>query len=469
MVTAADRGRRQAVVLIFIVYALLIFEGVLRKWLLPSLSQALFFVRDPFVIALYLTAYRHSLVRRPGIFLYLGVGLSLIVLLLGIVQMSTGSAAGESALLLAAYGWRNYFLYLPLPFVIAAVFQPDDQVRFAKLTFLLAVPMATLVVLQYFAPLESPINVGFAADVAQQFRGLSLGIESDHTRPMGTFTSDIGMREFANSALAMLLALWIVPRQSRAVATWQLALATAAVLTCLAFSGSRSAILQAAVVTAAAMVSGLLVRGVGAGRAVVLPAALAVAAVVLYPIVFPESYSTFMARIGNASIAEAESFRYGIFERASYGLFDFVNLVGAAPLVGYGLGLAGNASLVLGVQIHGFTGWAENDWGRHIVDLGPIVGVALIVFRVMLTGWVVTRAIAGARATRNPLPITLLGFFGFELLQGQITGHGTVNGYVWLFAGLCLAAATPRTRPVTALERNASAAPRAPRFANLLR
>src|SRR5438045_3209696 len=42
--------------LIWIYFFLLMFEGVLRKWLLPSLSDPLMLIRDPFLLAIYVLA-----------------------------------------------------------------------------------------------------------------------------------------------------------------------------------------------------------------------------------------------------------------------------------------------------------------------------------------------------------------------------------------------------------------------------
>src|SRR5262245_66481114 len=56
-----ERARRRVVGLVLLVYLLLIFEGSLRKWLLPQLSLYIFFIRDPFVLIAYLLAFRHGL------------------------------------------------------------------------------------------------------------------------------------------------------------------------------------------------------------------------------------------------------------------------------------------------------------------------------------------------------------------------------------------------------------------------
>jgi hypothetical protein len=467
MSAASEGGRRKLVALITLIYLLLIFEGALRKWALPSMSQALFFVRDPFVLLAYWMAFRHGFFPRNSPFLMAGVAISFCAFLLVAAQLLTAAGSVDGALLLAGYGFRNYFLYIPLAFVIGEVFRRPDLERIVKITLLLAVPVSALMFLQFISPLDSPVNVGFGSAESLQFRGLT--VDQVHTRPMGLFTSDLGQREFTASAVAMVLSLWLTPAARRFVKFWLLLPATGAVLACLAVSGSRGAVLASGIVLVAAVTCAFVIRGGGvSARAVIWPSVIAVVAVVLYPVLFPEQYTAFTSRWDAAAQVENRHFQFGIFGRALYGFVDFYYLIGDTPLLGYGLGLAGNARLVLGIEIPGFQGWAENDWARHIVDLGPFVGVVFILYRVGLVGWLGMRCLSGARRMRDPTALLLFAYVGVELLYGQISGHGTVNGYAWLFTGFCLAA-TASTRSGEATETASEPVLRQPRFANLMR
>jgi hypothetical protein len=467
MNAAKERGRRKLVAVITLIYLLLIFEGVLRKWLFPSISQALFFVRDPFVLVACWLAFRHGFVPKGSGFFTVGVAIGFCAFLLVAAQLLSAAGSVDGALLLAAYGWRNYFLYLPLAFVIGAAFQRPDLERIVKITLLLAVPISVLVFLQFISPLTSPINVGFGADESLQFRGLT--VDQFHTRPMGTFTSDVGQKEFTVSALAMALSLWLAPVARRYVKFWILLPATGAVLACLAVSGSRGAMLHSGILMIAAAGCAFVIRGGGvSARAVIWPSVIGVIAVALYPVLFPDGYSTFMARWNAAALVETQAFSLGVFGRALYGFVDFFYLLGDTPVLGYGLGLAGNASHTLGIAIQGFEGWAETDWARHIVDLGPVVGLVFIVYRIALVGWLGVRCLRGARRDGDPTAVLLFAFVSIELLYGQISGHGTINGYAWLFTGFCLAAASP-AHGATAAETARETVEPQPRFANLMR
>jgi hypothetical protein len=467
MSTARERGRRKLVALVMFIYLLLIFEGAVRKWMFPSLGQWLFFVRDPFVLMAYVLALRHGFVPKENGFMLAGIAFGLLALLLvGAQTVSQGGSAGGT--LLAVYGWRNYFFYIPLAFVIGEAFERPDIERVVRWTLILAVPTAVLMFLQFVAPLDSPINVGIGADKSLQFHGLD--VDSEHTRPMGFFTSDIGEKEFAVSALAMTFSLWLLPAARRFVRFWLLLPLTCAVLACLAVSGSRGAIVHSGILLIAAITCAFVLRGASSSaRAVIWPSVIAVLAVVLYPILFPDAAEAFVARWTRAAAVESHAFgSFGIFGRALYSFIDFFNLMGHTPLVGYGLGVAGNARLILGIEIEGLTGWAETDWARHIVDLGPVVGVVFIVYRIAFAGWLGLRCVGGARRTNDPMPLLLFAFVGVELLYGLMTGHGSVNGYVWLFTGFCLAAAKPSFASTAAEDVRAPLVSQ-PRFANLMR
>jgi len=122
-----------------------------------------------------------------------------------------------------------------------------------------------------------------------------------------------------------------------------------------------------------------------------------------------------------------------------YGFTDFIRLLGSTPLLGYGIGMGGNAGWMYIAKSGGSAAGlgAETDWARHMVDLGPILGMFFLVFRIGLVTAVARRVLL----SRNLLATLFFGYLVYELLIGQITGHGTINGYVWMFTGFTLAAA----------------------------
>ncbi|MST94502.1 MAG: hypothetical protein EXS33_04420 [Pedosphaera sp.] len=130
--------------LICLYFWLLIFEGALRKWALPSLSNVLLVVRDPVVLAIYALAVMKK--RFPSN-AYLTA-----ILVLAALSFTASLFVARANLIVNFYGLRCNFFHLPLIFVIRSVFILADVKRVGTWTLLLAVPMAALLVAQFQAP-----------------------------------------------------------------------------------------------------------------------------------------------------------------------------------------------------------------------------------------------------------------------------------------------------------------------------
>ena len=427
--------------LVFVIYLLAIFEGALRKWVAPQFSQYIYFIRDPFVIWAYFIALNHGLWPRRSTPFKIGLALGGIGALIAVLQIALSGFDGLQ-ILLAGYGWRNYFLYLPLAFLIGEQFTRRDVVRLCRLSLWIALPVAFLIALQFAAAPDAVINVGTATDSAGQFRGL--GLDADHTRPMGTFTSVTGQTMFVSSAFAFLLALIIMNGKLRPVRRLTILIGAVSILSAMALGGSRYILIHCGLSVLGAMLLGTFIKGASSkARALLIPLSFGLLAAALYPIIFPEGFSALMGRWNNAAAVETTQFgNSGVFGRALYGMIDFLDLVHLTPALGYGLGFGGNASTILGATIDGSTplALAESDWARHIIDLGPLFGCAFIACRIAFVVWLAKLVVLASRRHADPIPALLFTFISSELFYGQVTGHGTINVFVWLYTGLCLAA-----------------------------
>jgi hypothetical protein len=435
---AREMARRRVVTLVFVVYLLAIFEGAVRKYALPQFGQVIFFVRDPFVAWAYLVATRAGLWPRGGAMWNATLWAALLGLVLLLMQIAFGPAS-DLRLLLGAYGWRAYFFYTPLAFLIGTTFEREDLRRLARLTLLLAVPISVLVAVQFFSPPGAAVNVGTAEDKLLQFRDLA--IDTTHLRPAGPFSSNAGLQQFVITAFAFALALVITPAARRRIGLLTLLAGGAAVLSCVGLSGSRGTVLQTGLTLLFALPVALLSRAGGVrSRAAMIPIGLGIAAVTLYPIVFPEAFASFMTRW--TTVAHEESAGGGVFGRGLAGFTDFLRLTDVVPPLGIGLGFGGNAATLLGATVDGVQPgvYAETDYSRQMVDLGVVCGVAYILFRIAFVAWLFMRAADATRRASDPLPMLLFAYAGYVVLLGQITGNGSINVYAWMFTGLCLAA-----------------------------
>ena len=435
--TSKVASNRQAENLVLTIFWLLFLEGALRKWVAPEYSRILFFVRDPFVLLLYWRALRSDAFRNPSPFLQIGLMFAGVALLLSFVQSIT---FGDSRILaVVVYGWRQYFLYLPLPFAMASMVSRDFLPRFARHTFIAMVIMAPIVFLQFHSPPSAVINRGIADDEALQFQSFSF--TGGGVRPSGPFTSTVGVVHIIPSTFALLLGLWLTAPRLRKISMPMLVVSGAATATCLAVSGSRAAFMHLGIVVLSSLVLGLVTRQSSVRtKALVLPLALVGLGAVLYPIVFPDAFAAMLGRVVEANSVEMQGSPLGIFGRALYDAVDFVRFMQHSPLLGYGFGLGGNGRTYLGgaSAVLADVPYAESDWSRNIVDFGPIFGVLFILYRIIFTVTLGIQAIRATNSVPSPLPLLLFGYVGIGLFYGQLTGHGTVGGFIWIYLGLLL-------------------------------
>lgn len=419
-----ESSRQLIVKIIFVIYWLLIFEGVLRKWMFPSLNKFLFFIRDPFVLTVYYLAFRYKMWPKPTITFLFGMIIAGLFVLIGISQ---SFAYGVNPLI-SAIGWRGYFWYVPLVFLIGEHFRGKDLSKLCRETLLVTIPIAVLVYLQFKSPPGAYVNKTFDEDA------LAMTVSGEIVRTSGTFTFPAGQVMFIDSILAMILTMWLLPKAQRPLGPVMLLVTTAAVLVNLYVAGSRSAFFGAAFALLGALLSGFCMTNIRQRfRAFLLPGVLSFIGVFLYITVFATAYQAMSERQAIAS--ENEGSTIGRALRIFTSVFETMPHMTA---IGVGIGLGSNAGAVLGTGTRQFA-LAEHELPR-IIDEAGLAGIVYIVFRY----WLLIQFFGGAwlatRRTNNPLPLLLLSFEGVLLAVGQMTLQGTINGYGWLFAGFCMAA-----------------------------
>jgi hypothetical protein len=428
---AEERRRGRVVNLIFVVYWLLIFEGALRKWVLPEYQKEIYFIRDPVVLVVYWLSIRYHLFRHSTIVLTIMA----LIAWLCMMEVVFHAATGEGDLLLTGVGVRSYFFYIPLALVIAQTFNRADLERLVRQTLLVSIPIAIISIFQTLEPAGAVINAGISSDPENQVHALAVG--GGVVRTMGTFTSNGGQGLFVGSVLAMLIWVWTLPTDRRPFGGIPLLMVTGATVANVAVSGQRTIFVLTALVLCSAFLAAVLMHGMGPSWNVIKSCAiLATIGVFLGPRLFPNQLHALGMR--SAQVAESDEwYSYGIVNRALNDFVIFKDSIDSAPSTGYGIGETSNAGEILH---RSFSGWVENDWQRHIVELGPYLGMVVIFLRVVLVVWLCGSACIAARRHDDALGLLLFGFIGSVVLYSSMTGQSTVNGYGWIFAGFCMAA-----------------------------
>lgn len=163
---------------------LLIFEGALRKWVLPQISDILLLIRDP--LALYL------IVRASSQKIYYSNNFLLQIWIIAILATISTFTLGHQNVNVTLFGLRVFVLHLPLAFLMGHVFDKSDVIKVGKFFVYLSIPMTILLVAQFFSPQYAWVNRGVGGNLAGAGFDGALG----YLRPPGTFSFTNGVSAF---------------------------------------------------------------------------------------------------------------------------------------------------------------------------------------------------------------------------------------------------------------------------------
>lgn len=435
---------------------LLIFEGALRKWVLPGAQDLIYFAKDVF----FLGAYAGFLRQRPGLRyrapanppLYIAL---VIAALFGLFQVFNPQLPN---LLVGLLGFKAYFFYVPLIFVMPAVFPSDAELaRFLRRYVLIAIPVGLLAVSQFFSPTTSVIN-RYAWN-ANDIQYVATFGSSTYVRVTGTFSFITGYTSYllATSVLALtVLGVW----RWRLRGNLLLYLAFAMTLLGMLMSGSRGPVYLFVLLfplywwLAVAREKG---SGSTFGRLLV---GLSLVAIFLFW-VGGDAISAFYGRASGAS---------DVGNRMASPVTAPYFVLPQAGLLGFGIGATHQSAMVVTRGVPPYS-WlrglaVEAETGRIMIELGPL-GFALIHFiRIYLTIFAFRQVLA--LRTRFHRSVAIAGFlFLLAQLPGGAVFDVTAGVYYWFFAGLLMvairldrqAATVPAPKTAAPLPRDAAPVP----------
>jgi hypothetical protein len=434
--------------LIWLYMILLVIEGALRKWIVPQFSNPLLIVRDPVVLAIYFFALRARVFPR-GPFI---VSLALIAFLscaAGILVLEP-YLPWQPLALVTAYGFRSNFLHLPLIFVIGKVLDADDVRWVGRWTLLGMIPMAALMAAQFKASPESFINRTVGLGEGQQ---ITAG--SDKIRPPGTFSFVSGTIFYVTSSVAFLIS----GAMSRVdYKNWLLLASGFSVVVAVAVSGSRS-LVGSVVLVILSLVAILILRPQAMNRFGRNLLIIVVVGLVMSRLpIFKEGLGVLSERFTSSAEASEMTMTGGIVDRIFGGFTDGFKSFDKLPIGGYGLGIGTNAGARFLVGRAAFL-LAEGEWSRVLLESGPILGLAFLLWRSVLT--VRLGYLSLATLARGEILPTIIFSAGFgALVTGQF-GQPTSLGFAVVLNGLCLAATDKSrgSRPASATKKTGADKP----------
>jgi len=414
---------------IWVYFWLLIFEGVLRKWIVTPLSGPLLIIRDPVAVLIYIQAYRCGKFSLNTMWPFAIVTLTIVPL--AIVQI----IMGVNSISIALYGLRSYLLHLPLAVVMAETLTGEDLRKLGRWVLLLAVPMTALMVAQFYAPALSWLNAGAGEGTGQ------IGASVGHVRPAATFSYGAGTYCYLMLVAAFVLYGLTRPRIYPRWLLWPAAIVTIANIP---LSGGRTNAF-----TIATMLIFFLVAGIGSTARLaifvrVITFLLLVGLVASQLPFFSDAAGSFSKRWEDASSSEG-NVQEVLNGRILGSIESAFETAATAPWLGKGIGMGSNFASVLTTGRASFL-LAEGEWERVVLEFGPIFGLAFMGMRVLVAIYLVLQAMHSLR--RKDMLAWLLVPAVVPLLLMAIMEQPTFQGFMIFGIGLCLTAARV-TKPLT--------------------
>lgn len=401
-------------------FLLLIFEGALRKWFLPGLATPLLVIRDPIAIWLVLKCWQKGLLPSS---IYL-IGMVLI----GVISIFTAVFFGHGNLFVALFGARILLFHFPLIFVIGQIFTREDVIKIGKATLLITIPMTVLIAMQFYSPQSAWVNRGIGGDMAGAGYSGAMGF----FRPPATFSFTTGTSSYYGFAACFIFYFWF---DLKRVNKFILIAATLAMFAAVPLSISRTVLFQIGV-TGAFTVLAVFRKPKYFGKLLIA----VIGGIIIFTILsqtsfFNQATEAFTSRFTDASVTEG-GLKGTLGDRFLGGLVSALNESANHPYFGYGTGMGTNVGSMLLSGDRKFL-ISEGEWGRELGEMGPLMGLFVIFFRIGLAVKIVLASYH--KLTVNDfLPWLLLSFGILELAQGN-WAQPTYLGFSIMISGLMLA------------------------------
>ncbi len=408
--------------LFWLYFLLLIFEGSLRKWVVPQLSGPLLVVRDPVAIMIILEAYRTN--KWPPRWSSVMLLLSTLLLGLFIVQI----IAGGNPVLVGLYGLRSFLLPFPVIFIMGENLDEEDLRKLGACTLWLLLPMTLLVVAQYLAPGSSFLNRGAYEG------GSQIDYVGGHVRASGTFSFVTGVSQFGTLAGAFIFYGMVKEGLAK---TWMLWAGAFGLMLSIPMTGSRTLVYQlAAMIVCVGLGAILGVSQFGRALRVILPVAIMAFLVSLLP-VFSDAFLSMTQRFTGAAQVEGGSVGQSLFDRTARPAITAIEEAASANNwlgVGIGRGAVAVQAFLLGSN-EAVAG--EDEFSREMVEMGPVAGIAFLLFKLLLAVTVFGRAVGRARE-HQPLALLMVPL-ALANLMFAIPEQPTVQGFMVIGLAFCIA------------------------------
>jgi hypothetical protein len=411
---------------IWIYIILLIFEGALRKWFLPSLATPLLLVRDPIAIWLTFVGIQKGWIKS---------GYAITMMVIASISFILTLVIGHHNLFVALFGWRIYFFHFPMIFVMGKVLTRTDLLKIGQFILWVSIPMTILIFIQFHSPQTAWVNIGVGGEGTAGFSG-AMG----YMRPPGTFSFTAGYVAF--QALVGCYLLYYLLMNNTLPKEYQfskivLILLAGCYLLSIPTSISRTHFFQTGFFLVFLFIAAMRKSKLKSKFLKFVIIAI-IAGIILYLSgIGGTSVEAFTSRFEGAN--KAEGGVQGVLGNRYVGglLGSLINL--KIPVFGYGIGLGTNVGAkIMGGNMYQFGFNGEVEWSRIIGECGMLLGLIIIGIRLFFSLETWRKAYNLLVKKYDLLPWMLSAGMLLTIPQGQ-WAIPTNLGFCIVFGGLTLA------------------------------
>ncbi len=399
------------------ILVIVLIEGALRRWALPQAKDLIYFLKDFILIGAYIgfaSRPRQLEDRYPFI-----KELTLVIAIVCILQSFNPSLGSP---IIGLLGIRAYMLYIPLIWMIPHLFDSESELYdFLRNYLLLIIPICILGIVQFFSPIDSPLNVYVSGSE------LEIATTGEFVRITGTFSYLQGLKVY----LAVCFSLLIVLLSKAYSLKWQLIyiLELTLVVTNSFMTGARAVIIYILLFTVSYFIC-LFFNS--------YKTAVNIFSRLFLPLVLVTLIATVFFQPAIQSYTErADTANDSVVDRA-FGYFTDIFVVSKGRFDGYGTGATqgGVESLrmAFGLPMGEILPPSEEEPGRVMIEIGLLgfilwYGLRLILLMSLYSVFL---------QLKNPFYKKLaLAVFLFQLIHvgRQLVTDPTMLPYFWFFSG----------------------------------
>lgn len=298
-----------------------------------------------------------------------------------------------------------------------------------KFFLLFSIVMTIIMVIQFYSPSGAWINKAPGGIEGEGIMGAK-----GRNRPPGTFSFITGIASFYPIVTAFLLTGLL---RIKFFKTWLMYLIAGSLVTAMFVSISRLTFLSCLIVSLTALAS-LVFMKVKSNRIFAIIAGVGLLLLILPSFdFFNDGVATFGERWNSATDMQEGKEASSLLARYLTNFTSITRALENASFFGSGIGSGSNVGSKFLTGAIGFS-MGESEWEKIVFELGPILGLSYIAYRIILFFSVAIIAFKALKITKNPLPVLLFSATGLLLLNGQWSPP-TIQGFATFGAGMTLA------------------------------